>query len=66
MELFGGSDAQVGLSSLEAVMRKLGFDERWVQLTKSLVKSVELAVVINSKLGSYFKPTCGTHQDDTL
>ncbi|CAL9011017.1 unnamed protein product [Prunus brigantina] len=51
---------------LEAMMRKLSFNERWVQLTMSLVKSVELAVVINGKLRSYFKPTCRIHQGDPL
>ncbi|CAL9019993.1 unnamed protein product, partial [Prunus brigantina] len=51
---------------LEAMMRKLGFADKWVRLIMSLVKSVELALVINGKPGSYFKPTRGIRQGDPL
>ena len=33
---------------------------------EQLVKSVELEMVINGKLGGYFKPTCGIHRGDPL
>ncbi|CAL2271420.1 unnamed protein product [Prunus armeniaca] len=49
---------------LEAIMRKLGFANKWVRLIMSLVKSVELALVINGKPGSYFKSTHGIRQGD--
>ncbi|KAH0972891.1 hypothetical protein GBA52_025047 [Prunus armeniaca] len=51
---------------LEAMMRKLGFANKWVRLIMSLVKSVELALVINGKPGSYFKSTRGIRQGDPL
>ncbi|CAL8168749.1 unnamed protein product [Prunus armeniaca] len=47
-------------------MRKLGFANKWVRLIMSLVKSVELALVINGKPGSYFKSTRGIRQGDPL
>ncbi|CAL9018252.1 unnamed protein product [Prunus brigantina] len=51
---------------LEAMMRKLGFTDKWVRLIMSMVKSVELALVINGKPRSYFKPTRGIRQGDPL
>ncbi|ONI05057.1 hypothetical protein PRUPE_6G353900 [Prunus persica] len=48
------------------MIRKLGFAEKWVRLIMSLVKSVELALVINGKPGSYFKPTRGICQGGPL
>lgn len=51
---------------LKAMLLKLGFDDRWVQLIMACVSSVEYKVRFNSNETASFSPTRGLRQGDPL
>lgn len=51
---------------LEGMMRRLGFDERWITLIMSCVSSIPYEVLLNGQLGGIFKPSRGLRQGDPL
>jgi hypothetical protein len=51
---------------LETVMKKLGFDDRWVQLVMSCVRSVSYSVVVNGHLVGNILPSRGIRQGDPI
>lgn len=51
---------------LKAVMLKMGFDPRWVDLIMECVQSVSLSIIINGSPSSPFTPTRGLRQGDPL
>jgi hypothetical protein len=51
---------------LENMMRKLGFDERWINQMMACVKSVRYQVRFNSEETDMFIPTRGLRQGDPL
>jgi hypothetical protein len=51
---------------LDAVMRRMGFVERWVQLIMECVRSISYAVLINGKEVGGIQPTRGLQQGDPL
>jgi hypothetical protein len=51
---------------LENMMRRLGFDERWISLMMAYVSSVRYQVRFNSEETEMFEPTRGLRQGDPL
>jgi hypothetical protein len=51
---------------LEAITRKIGFSDKWVQLTMTCVRTVTYAVLINSQPYGRILPTHGIQQGDPL
>jgi hypothetical protein len=51
---------------LEAIMRKLGFEDRWINLVMSCVRSVSYSVVINGNPVGHVRPTRGIRQGDPI
>jgi hypothetical protein len=51
---------------LEEVLRRMGFDERWIRLVMMCVTSVHYAVVINGKPRGHITPTKGIRQGDPI
>ena len=51
---------------LEEVMRKLGFNERWITLMMICVNSVSYAILVNEKPKDLIHPTRGIRQGDPL
>jgi hypothetical protein len=51
---------------LEAVMRKLGFAERWITLAMTCVRTVSYSVLINGHPHGNISPTRGIRQGDPL
>ena len=51
---------------LEAILLKLGFHEKWVNLVMSCVSSIEYRVRYNSTETEAFKPSRGLRQGDPL
>ncbi|CAN0912862.1 LINE-1 retrotransposable element ORF2 protein [Linum grandiflorum] len=51
---------------LEKVMRKLGFDDKWIQLVMNCVSSVSYAISVNGHKSEFFKPSRGLRQGDPL
>lgn len=53
-------------SFLKAVMRKMGFAERWISLIMTCVKSATFSVLVNGMLYDQITPTRGLRQGDPL
>jgi hypothetical protein len=51
---------------LEAIMRKIGFSEQWVQLVMKCVRTVTYAVLINGQPHGRILPSRGIRQGDPL
>jgi len=51
---------------LEAIMRKHGFEDRWINLVMSCVRSVSYSVVINGNPVGHVRPTRGIRQGDPI
>ena len=51
---------------LEEMMRKMGFQERWIQLTMMCVKTVSYLVLINGKPKGKIFPTRGLRQGNPI
>jgi hypothetical protein len=51
---------------LEGAMKKLGFDDKWIDLIMMCVKSVNYAVVVNGVPCGNIRPTRGLRQGDPI
>ena len=51
---------------LEEIMRKLGFEERWITLMMAFVKLVSNLILVNGELKGLIRPSRGIHQGDPL
>ena len=51
---------------LELIMRRLGFDERWVFLVMTCVRTVKYSVIINGQAYGEIIPSWGLRQGDPL
>ena len=51
---------------LENVMRKMGFNERWIGLIMVCVKTVTYSIMVNSEPQGLIHPTRGIRQGDPL
>ena len=51
---------------LERVMRKLGFNERWINLMMVCVKTIPYSVLVNGEPKGLIQPTRGIRQGDPL
>ena len=51
---------------LEEVMRKMGFNERWINLMMVCVKSVTYTILVNGEPYGMIQPTKGIRQGDPL
>jgi hypothetical protein len=51
---------------LEFLMRKIGFNERWVDLVMTCVRTVSYSVLINGRPYGHISPTRGIRQGDFL
>ena len=51
---------------LEAMMRKLGFNERWINLMMVCVKFVTYSILINGESKGFIQPLRGIRQGDHL
>lgn len=53
-------------SFLELMLRKLGFNERWITLLMLCVTSLSYFVLVNGELKGLIRPTRGIRQGDPL
>jgi hypothetical protein len=51
---------------LEAIMRRLGFDNRWIHLVMVCVRSVSYSVVVNGNPVGNIQPSRGIRQGDPI
>ncbi|XP_042972916.1 uncharacterized protein LOC122304711 [Carya illinoinensis] len=51
---------------LKAIMAKVGFGERWMQLIMECITTVSYSILINEKIGASFQPEHGIRQGDPL
>jgi hypothetical protein len=51
---------------LEAILKKMGFDDRWVFLMMSCVRTVTYSILVNGQPHGHIKPTRGIRQGDHL
>ena len=52
--------------NLEAVMRRMGFDERWVRLMMTCITTISYSILINGEPKGMIVPTRGIRQGDPL
>lgn len=57
---------RVECSFLEGVMRKLGFDNRWIQLIMKCINSLSYSILINGEPNDRIIPTRSLRQGDPL
>uniref|UniRef100_A0A8R7R9Q2 Reverse transcriptase domain-containing protein n=1 Tax=Triticum urartu TaxID=4572 RepID=A0A8R7R9Q2_TRIUA len=57
---------RVEWSYLRAVMLKLGFNARWVDIVMSLVTMVKFSMMFNGKKLQQFEPSRGIRQGDPI
>ena len=53
-------------SFLEELMRKMGFNERWINLMMMCVRTISYSVLLNRKPIGYIKPSRGIREGDPL
>ena len=51
---------------VEAIMRKLGFAERWISMIMECICTVQYSVLLDGVLKGYVIPSRGLHQGDPL
>ena len=51
---------------LEAIMRKMGFSEHWIQLVMKCIRTVTYSVLINGQPHGHIHPSRGIRQGDPL
>jgi len=51
---------------LEGIMRKLGFNEKWISLTMLCVSTVTYSILFNGAPTGFITPTRGIRQGDPL
>ena len=51
---------------LENIMRKMGFNERWIGLIMACVKTVSYSILINGQPQGFIQPSRGIRQGDPL
>lgn len=51
---------------LEAMMRRMGFNERWISLVMNCISTFNYAILINGKPGRIIKPTRGIRQGNPI
>ncbi|XP_019163544.1 PREDICTED: uncharacterized protein LOC109159890 [Ipomoea nil] len=51
---------------LQAIMSRMGFDDRWTQLIMRCVTTARYKINVNGMLTDYIVPTCGLRQGDPL
>lgn len=51
---------------LEAIMRRMGFNEQWINRIKLCTKTISYAILINGKLGRIFKSIREIRQGDPI
>ena len=51
---------------LEEIMRKMGFNKRWINLTMTCVKTVTYFVLVNGEPRGLIHPSRGIRQGDPL
>lgn len=57
---------QVQLIFLENLMRKIGFNERWINLIMICVKSITYSILVNGEPHGVIHPSRGIRQGDLL
>lgn len=57
---------RVEWSYLEAIMRRMGFQERWIAFSMMCVKNMSYSVFINGVLKGCINPTWGLCQGDPI
>ena len=51
---------------LEKMIEKLGFDNKWISLISSCIRSISFSILVNGALYGHFTPKRGLRQGDPL